>query len=314
VSTQFRVSTWRRPEAPTNADFYGQLAKTYDTPTAAEALEKATDLTAYSPADLQASRKSLPLNYGAWLTDVVHEVVPVLAGFRVAVTYKLFKRGHRVPRTPLWGPIEKQLTGVFLLLRQLETLDQRGKGGPPAPPELVPDSVGFLLRHTYSPAALKPNELKGLDAVVYAVAAAARRCYLLSAVFIRRGDSTATSWRVLQQPVGRQVLATADPHNEVVGLAGPESGPDAALGKFPRVNKCVWVQLGHGRLVGGGASYGNADCEAPWWYREAVLVVRPEPSHWRRRKVVFAIEAFGAPHWRELMKNWAVQQTIAEFL
>jgi hypothetical protein len=289
-----------------------------------DALEVSADLTKYCPDDIIRSRATvsaggtpptLPLNYAAWLTDVVHEVMPVHQGYRVVMTYKLFKKGTGRMRIPLWTEMDCAINKVFKALRAMEkparkVIPTTGTFTPMVADVVVPDSIAVLLRHMYPPAGLHPTALKGLDAVLYQVASHRRDCYLVSGLECRE-ELMGNPWHLREQPFGRVAVATTDPNNDAKEKGTREDG---LLDTLPVIGKASWIQLGHGRLLTGGSSYGNWDCGAPWWYRETILVIRPELSAWRRRRWVFLVHASGDPAWRRLLKHWYIKATIIDFL
>lgn len=280
----------------------------------------------------------LPLNYAAWLTDVPHEVTMVQAGYRVVLTYKLMRRGVAPLRIPMRLDIERSVMDIVRAMRdataaaaahQLEQqpmiADQSSSSllaagsarlatrSGTADPARVPTAIGVLLRHAYPPAGLEPAALKGLDAVLYDVVAPHHTVDLMSVAVMRNGDTPSTPWRIEEKPFERYCFVTTDRQQVIPTFGNRESGDDEAFSRFPIVANAAWVQLGLGGLLGGGRSYGNWDCGCLWWYREAVMLIRPGPT-WRRRRWPIVARHKGGRRWQELFANWVPLQIVCEFL
>ncbi|KAJ7089502.1 hypothetical protein C8R43DRAFT_833568, partial [Mycena crocata] len=103
---------------------------------------------------------SSPVDYFvlAWYTDVKHEVLPITAGFRLALSYKLI----HTARNTLPPSIPDSNTAVADLTTVLRNWDQG----------LYDDDVSqvaYILDHEYSTKSLKRASLKGADAHLIAV-------------------------------------------------------------------------------------------------------------------------------------------------
>eukprot|EP01006_Ploeotia_vitrea_P043923 TRINITY_DN66791_c6_g4_i2.p1 TRINITY_DN66791_c6_g4~~TRINITY_DN66791_c6_g4_i2.p1 ORF type:complete len:457 (+),score=25.58 TRINITY_DN66791_c6_g4_i2:37-1407(+) len=96
-----------------------------------------------------APRGAKTTQYLAFFSDVEHEVLPVTSGYRVSLTYHLFKPDgfDAIPLAPPNNPLVSLLTKW----RKCE------------PPEFV----GFLLAHKYTPAKMNPKGLQGSDLKLY---------------------------------------------------------------------------------------------------------------------------------------------------
>lgn len=95
----------------------------------------------------------------AWYTDVVHEVKPVMSGFRLALSFNLIRNSTvSVPKAPsLDGPM-LELERVLSAWRRADT-----DGTDPATGEDSPQKLAYILDHKYSQANLSFDKLKGRD-------------------------------------------------------------------------------------------------------------------------------------------------------
>ncbi|HEY4172246.1 MAG TPA: 2OG-Fe(II) oxygenase [Rhodopila sp.] len=138
---------------------------------------------------------SLPLHcsepsdvaFAAFYTDCVHEVRPVTAGHRLVLVYNLVRRGRgRLPSAPDYAPQEDEVvTALQEWAEVLRSAPNREPGrDEPDRDEPEQDEPGngepvkliFPLEHAYTPAELDFGSLKGADAgIAQVVAAAARR-------------------------------------------------------------------------------------------------------------------------------------------
>lgn len=119
--------------------------------------EERLDLRVHDPAEIA---------YAAFYADCVHEVLPVTAGYRLALVYNLTRRGRgQRPEPPDHAP---QQTAVTTLLSawaaSLRAADDDD-----------PRKLVYPLEHAYTPAELGFEALKGADAGVAKVVAAAAR-------------------------------------------------------------------------------------------------------------------------------------------
>ncbi|MDO9713651.1 2OG-Fe(II) oxygenase [Paracraurococcus lichenis] len=104
--------------------------------------------------------------FAAFYADCVHEVLPVTEGCRLILVYNLVRRGRgRAPEPPDYAA--EQARATVLLQRW-----RRGKGGEE---DDTPEKLVYPLEHAYTPAELGFAALKGADAAVAAVLAAATR-------------------------------------------------------------------------------------------------------------------------------------------
>ena len=104
--------------------------------------------------------------FAAFYADCVHEVLPVTAGYRLTLVYNLLRRGKGPkPEPPSYADEQARLTK---LLRTWIADKQ-------SPHEDGPEKLVYPLEHAYTPAELGFEALKGVDAAVAGVLAAAAR-------------------------------------------------------------------------------------------------------------------------------------------
>jgi hypothetical protein len=104
------------------------------------------------------------VGFAAFYADCVHEVLPVTEGSRLTFAYNLVRPGRGRPPQPPGHEREQA---------RLAALLQSWRDGTYAPDEEVPEKLIYLLEHAYTPAELGFPALKGVDAAVAAVLAAA---------------------------------------------------------------------------------------------------------------------------------------------
>jgi hypothetical protein len=249
-------------------------------------LRISVDLTTPLPRRLD----SVGLKYAAWHGDVPHEVARVTQPFRVVLLYRLFKRGD-VPRAlmarPLVDDVRRHFASIFNTLPlpisfvAPENFPENDDGYyPEVQTDLEVSCVGIILRHTYPPAGLRADALKGVDAAAHQALSGEYECHLLPAVDCHADYPTQPFRFELMADHGsafRRVLSTAN-----VDLQSERDFPKLC-GTVPMI-AAVWFQLGYGEVYGGGHSYGNWDCMADWWYRTSVMMVLPRPGKWHRRR------------------------------
>ena len=102
--------------------------------------------------------------FAAFYADCVHEVLPVTEGSRLALAYNLARPGRGKPPQP--PGYEREQVSLAALL-------QSWRDGTYPPDEAVPNKLIYLLEHAYTPAELGFSALKGVDAAVAGVLAAA---------------------------------------------------------------------------------------------------------------------------------------------
>jgi len=104
--------------------------------------------------------------FAAFYADCVHEVLPVTEGCRLTLVYNLLRSGRGpLPEPPSY---EGEQSRVAALLRAW------GEGRK-SPGDDIPEKLIYPLEHAYTPAELGFATLKGADAAVAAVLAAARQ-------------------------------------------------------------------------------------------------------------------------------------------
>jgi predicted 2-oxoglutarate/Fe(II)-dependent dioxygenase YbiX len=113
------------------------------------------DLRCEEPSDIA---------FAAFYADCVHEVRPVTAGHRVALVYNLVRHGRGAPPAPPHYAAEE--AAVTKLLGAWTDALRSPKGG-------EPQKVVYPLEYAYTPAELSFQALKGADAGVARVLAAA---------------------------------------------------------------------------------------------------------------------------------------------
>jgi len=118
--------------------------------------------------DLRCSDPS-DVSFAAFYADCLHEVRPVTSGCRLTLVYNLLRRGddrqgtNHAPQTPSYQ--SEQARSAMVLRRWAES---KGLSDDDSPEKLV-----YPLEHVYTPAELSFAALKGADAAVSAVLAAA---------------------------------------------------------------------------------------------------------------------------------------------
>jgi hypothetical protein len=122
--------------------------------------------------------------FAAFYADCVHEVLPIISGYRLALVYNLRRQGRgQLPEPPNY---DTEQTRVTALLRQWNA-------GKDAPDDDSPEKLLYPLEHAYTPAELAFAALKGADAAVAALlvgAASAADCDLhLALVSIKESGS-----------------------------------------------------------------------------------------------------------------------------
>jgi hypothetical protein len=301
-----------RNKADRNGSEYGRN-------TAQDPLRISVDLTTPLPRRLD----SVGLKYAAWHGDVPHEVARVTQPFRVVLLYRLFKRGD-VPRAlmsrPLVDDVRRHFASIFNTLplpisfAAPENFPENDDGYyPEVQTDLEVSCVGIILRHTYPPAGLRADALKGVDAAAHQALSGEYECHLLPAVDCHADFETQPFRFELMADHGsvfRRMLSTADMD---VQLQTSELRFPTFCTFVPMI-AAVWFQLGYGEVYGGGHSYGNGDCLADWWYRTSVMVVLPRPGKWHRRRwFIFAALCTRAPTWARLFAIADLLEEIVAF-
>ncbi|MFL5256300.1 MAG: 2OG-Fe(II) oxygenase [Rhodopila sp.] len=104
------------------------------------------------------------IGFAAFYADCVHEILPVTEGNRLTLAYNLLRPGRGKPPEPP-GYDREQARLVSLLQQWSKAKD--------SPTEDTPDKVIYILEHAYTQAELDFAALKGIDAAVAGVLAAA---------------------------------------------------------------------------------------------------------------------------------------------
>jgi hypothetical protein len=270
-------------------------------------LRISVDLTTPLPRRLD----SVGLKYAAWHGDVPHEVARVTQPFRVVLLYRLFKRGD-VPRAlmarPLVDDVRRHFASIFdtlpLPISFMASANSYPDYYPEAQTDLEVSCVGIILRHTYPPAGLRADALKGVDAAAHQALSGEYECHLLPAVDCHADYQTQPFRFELMaehSSAFRRVLSTPN-----VDLQSERDFPKLC-GIVPMI-AAVWFQLGYGEVYGGGHSM------ADWWYRTSVMVVLPRPGKWHRRRwFIFAALCTKAPTWARLFSIADLLEEIVAF-
>src|SRR5499427_5516685 len=102
--------------------------------------------------------------FAAFYADCVHEVLPITAGYRLALVYNLRRQGRgQLPHPPDYATEKARVT---VLLRQWSAEKD-------TPDDDSPEKLLYPLEHAYTPAELAFEALKGADAAAAAVLVAA---------------------------------------------------------------------------------------------------------------------------------------------
>lgn len=102
--------------------------------------------------------------FAAFYADCVHEVLPITTGYRLTLIYNLLRRGKGSrPEPPSYPSEQSRLTELL----RVWVADKK------EPDNDAPEKLVYLLEHAYTPAELGFNALKGTDAAVAGVLAAA---------------------------------------------------------------------------------------------------------------------------------------------
>lgn len=221
------------------------------------------DYTSVRPS----GQKYLAMHYGAWTTDVLHEVREVSSGYHVVLTYRLSEVGRRksfVPR-PLQTSMGKQLCQ---LMETLQHLAPSGDGS-------WSYYIGICLRHDYGSKELVASDLKGIDAAIYNIVLHQFECCLFSGLDVRnRGNNDTHS--LSRTMFDRVVFPTVE--IPPVGLLYHEDTEEFMLENWPVMRRTAWIELGYGTLLAGY----EWDDHYEFWYRQGYLLISREPSRWKR--------------------------------
>lgn len=211
---------------------------------------------------------SLTMSYGAWTGDVLHEVRRVDRGYRAVLTYKLFKEGHRESYIPasLRDSVGQEVRAI---VTALSALPSPPADAPQEGARSTPFHLGFALRHGYPPAGLKPQCLKGIDAIVYSIVSPLYEVALFTGYEVRSQEMY--EMHALPSVLYSRIVFVTQtvPH----GSLYDEEARGEMARKYPIVANTVWLSLGYGALEGGGFCFGNMDCGTDWWYRQSYLLV-----------------------------------------
>ncbi len=102
--------------------------------------------------------------FAAFYADCVHEVLPVTSGCRLILVYNLVRRGRgRAPEPPDYTAEQARVTKLL----------RSWCGGNRRQDDDAPEKLVYPLEHAYTPAELRFEALKGADAAVAEVLAAA---------------------------------------------------------------------------------------------------------------------------------------------
>jgi len=126
-------------------------------------------------AKLDLSNKDpVEIAFAAFYADCIHEVLPVTAGCRLTLVFNLMRTGKDEALTP--PAYETEAKHVAVLLKNWADTQPMPSGEPletGAEHDNKPKKIVYPLQHAYTPAELSFDALKGTDAAVAKVLAAA---------------------------------------------------------------------------------------------------------------------------------------------
>lgn len=115
-----------------------------------------------------APSSEFSFSWAAWYADVIHEVKPVISGYRVALVYNLIHRPSLGARMPIVQTDKLALLLGFWASR----IDEQIHPGHPAWDRYVdhccPPALVYALEHQYTSAELSFDRLKGVDQARFA--------------------------------------------------------------------------------------------------------------------------------------------------
>jgi hypothetical protein len=248
--------------------------------------------------------------FAAFYADCVHEVLPITAGYRLALVYNLRRQGRGQPPEPPHYDTEQ--AHVTALLEQWSAAKD-------TPEDDAPDKLLYPLEHAYTPAELAFEALKGADAAAAAVlvaAASAADCDLsLALVAIQESGSAEHTgyygsrrrgWADEEDEEDFEVGEVYD-RSETLSTWRRPDGSQPALGDLPFLEDELCppdafeglepdAQYFHEATGNEGASFERT-------YRRAALVLWPRA----RRLAVLNQAGLAAtlPYLGELTRRWA---------
>ena len=102
------------------------------------------------------------ISFAAFYADCVHEILPITAGYRLALVYNLIRQGKgKPPQAPNY---DTEQTRLATLLQQWCTTKHQSDIDDTSPEKLI-----YPLEHVYTPAELSFDALKGADAAAAVV-------------------------------------------------------------------------------------------------------------------------------------------------
>ena len=235
--------------------------------------------------------------FAAFYADCRHEVLPVASGYRLALIYNLLRRGRGpLPEAPDYA---RQQGEVSALLRAWATLAEDTG----APCKLV-----YPLEHAYTEAELAFDTLKGADAAVAGVLAAAARsadCDLHLALlsieesgWAEYGDSR---WGEVEYEIGEVTQSSQTLHD----WRGADGGrPAMAALPFTDEEVCPPDALADAKETEPEfeEATGNEGVSFERFYQRAALVLWPR-AH-RPRVVAGGGLGLSLPFLSELVQRW----------
>ncbi|KAK3705093.1 hypothetical protein LTR37_013460 [Vermiconidia calcicola] len=194
-------------------------------------------------------------SYLAWYADVMHEVKPVVSGYRIVLTFNLVYAGPGV-RTICAGQDTHETGLKSLLLQWGKSADQIG---------FIPQFYIYLPEHKYSDASLSLDRLKSVDYKrVQTVASLLQdtgfECYLATLEKEDR-DFEEESIRLTR----------------VVALDGAQVLEDVPIEEADIVQQDAFDRDPDDEETGGWT--GNEGCESTLWYRNSAMVLFPRKYH-----------------------------------
>jgi len=252
-------------------------------------------------------RKYTPMHFAAWNTSTLHSVRPLRKGYRVVMTYKIFRQGEEsiyqrsLPNHKL---ISTQVEQVISCLKEYALQYQHRlktkKADASAPLNNYPLTFGFFCRSTYSTASvaeLGGYALRGIDLAAFRAISEFFEpiiCPVLlvkdldtGVVFNFDGGSKFKAFMTSELPKYTGRTSRGAQPGDIVKLNREYPDEDVVSVGTPAIVRCAFAELGFGNLVVAGSSYGNADCGADYVYRNFAIIASAEPGRWARRRWCF---------------------------
>lgn len=236
---------------------------------------KVFDTSKYSDFDVSCS---------AWYADVLHEVRPVISGFRVMLTYNLIYTRPPVEAPRLALELDKDTQKLRTLVEAWDT----GSG------DSVPTKLVYNLEHQYTDASLSLASLKGDDqwkarALIQAVESTGLEVFLADVECTKNEDVEDDDGSGSELKLRR-----------VVDMSGHQICQDIDIEEDDFVQDGVYDDRYPDSEDYQGYT-GNEAAEATYWYRDTALLIIP-----RRCKISLFTENLSFYHSsvREMIHNY----------